>query len=157
MGAARAQARPEDFGEYLTRVLPALSFAPIVFMTARTGHNVDAAIDVARGLHRQAQTRLSTGRLNRVLRSILAQRGPSPRRGVEPVKIYYGTKVAVAPPTIVLFCNDPGLVRPEYERFLLNRLRALTPFKEIPVRLWFRRHAGGRVEEGGLRSAPGPR
>lgn len=141
------QAKAEDFGEYLTRVLPALNFAPIVFMAARSGHNVDAAIEVARGLHRQARTRLSTGRLNRVLRSILTQRGPSPRRGVKPVKIYYATQVAVAPPTIVLFSNDPTLVRPEYERFLLNRLRQMTPFKEIPVRLWFRRHAGGRATE----------
>ncbi len=135
---ARDKATAAEFGEYLTRVLPALNFAPVVFLAARTGENVQGAVDVALSLHAQANIRLPTAGLNEVLQEILALRGPSPKRGTKPLKIYYATQVAVAPPTIVLFCNQPRLVREDYRRFLLNRLRERTPFKEVPVRLWFR-------------------
>jgi len=135
---ARDKTTAEEFGEYLSRVLPALNFAPVVFLAARTGENVQAAVDVALSLHAQANIRLPTAALNEVLQEILALRGPSPKRGTKPLKIYYATQVAVAPPTIVLFCNQPRLVREDYRRFLLNRLRERTPFKEVPVRLWFR-------------------
>ena len=145
---AQEMAKPGDFGEYLTRVLPALNYAPIVFITAKTGHNVDAALDVALSLHKQAHTRVSTARLNAALQEILALRGPSAKHGTKAVKLYYGTQIAVAPPTIVFFCNDPGLVRDDYRRFMQNRLRELTPFKEVPLRLWFRpRGAGRSIEE----------
>lgn len=141
---ARDLARPADFGDYLTGVLPALRYAPIVFTTACAGEKVNETIDVALSLHRQAQTRLTTGRLNAALQEILALRGPSAKHGTRPVKIYYATQVAVAPPAIVFFCNDPGLVREEYRRFMLNRLRERTPFKEVPVRLMFRPRGEGR-------------
>jgi GTP-binding protein len=135
---ARDRAAAEEFNTYLTGVLPALNYAPITFTTAKTGHNVDAAVEVALSLHNQAHIRVGTGRLNTALQEILALRGPSPKRGTKPVKIYYATQVAVAPPTIVLFCNDPSLVRDDYRRFLLNRLRERTPFEEVPIRLLFR-------------------
>lgn len=137
---AKDRANADDFGEYLTRVLPALTYAPITFITAKTGKNVDAAVDVALSLHKQAHTRISTGPLNRALQEILALRGPSPKRGTKPIKIYYATQVGTAPPTLVIFCNDPGLVRDDYRRFLENRLREHLPLSEIPFRLWFRPH-----------------
>ena len=108
---------------------------------------MDAALDTALSLHKQAQTRMSTGRLNSALQEILAQRGPSAKHGTKPVKVYYATQIAVAPPTIVFFCNDPTLVRDDYRRYMQNRLRELTPFKEVPLRLWFR-------PRGQTRSAP---
>jgi GTP-binding protein len=149
--ARQTRATAEEFGEYLTRVLPALSYAPVAFITAKTGKNVDAAVDLALNLHKQAHMRMGTGRLNAVLEEILALRGPSPKRGTRPVRVYYATQVAVAPPTIVFFCNDPGLVDANYRRFLQNRLREGTPFREIPIRLWFR----PRSESRGKRTAGG--
>lgn len=144
----RGEVSAEEFGEYLTRVLPALSFAPVCFITATTGQKVNAALDTALSLHKQAQTRVSTGRLNSALQEILAQRGPSAKHGTKPVKVYYATQIAVAPPTIVFFCNDPALVRDDYRRFMQNRLRELTPFKEVPLRLWFRPRGEGRGTDG---------
>ena len=135
---AKELAEPADFGEYLTGVLPALSYAPITFITATTGKNADAAVDVALSLHKQSLTRVTTGRLNSLLQEILALRGPSPKRGTKPVKIYYATQITTAPPTIVFFCNDPALVRDDYRRFMEKRLRERLPLKEIPLRLWFR-------------------
>lgn len=135
---AKGQAAAEDYGAYLTRVMPLLRFAPITFMTAKTGRNVQAAIDVAQSLHKQNCTRLGTGELNRVLEGILAERGPSQKHGLKPVRIYYATQVSTAPPTIVFFCNDPALVSENYRRYMENRLRAMTVFKEVPLRLWMR-------------------
>ena len=139
---AKDRATTEDFADYLTQVMPALPYAPITFMTATRGKNVDAAVDVALSLHKQALGRVNTGRLNQVMQVILEARGPSPKRGTRAVKVYYATQAAVAPPTIVFFCNNPALVTDNYRRFMENRLRELLPFKEIPMRLLFRARYG---------------
>jgi GTP-binding protein len=132
------RAGSEDFAEYLSRAMPMLPYAPITLLTARTGRNVGAAVDVALSLHRQAGTRVTTSVLNAALQEALEERGPSPPRGTRPVKIYYGTQISVRPPTIVFFCNSPGLVSANYRRFLENRLRERLPFSEVPWRLLFR-------------------
>jgi GTPase len=135
---AKDRAVTSDYADYLTKVMPALRYAPVVFMTASTGKNVDSAVDVALGLHRQANTRVATAKLNDALEKILEARGPSAKHGTRQVKIYYATQVAVAPPTIVFFCNEPALVRDDYQRFMENRLREMLPFCEVPMRLLFR-------------------
>ncbi len=134
----KGRATSDEFGTYLSGVMPMLGFAPIVFVTAIEQKNIDAAIDVALMLRKQATTRVTTGRLNAALQDILALRGPSPKHGTKAVKIYYGTQVGVSPPTIVFFCNDADLVTEDYRRFMTNRLREILPFKEIPFRLWFK-------------------
>jgi GTP-binding protein len=139
---ARDRATTAEYADYLTRVIPALPYAPLTFITAVTGKNVDAALNVAFSLHQQAQTRVGTGQLNQALELILQDRGPSAKRGTKPVKVYYATQVAVCPPTIVMFCNDPALVGENYRRYMERRLRELLPFKEIPIRLLFRARAG---------------
>ena len=135
---AKDRTEPEAYDEYLAQVLPGLDHAPVTIVTAKTGKNVDAAVDVARSLHKQALTRVTTGKLNAVLETILAARGPSPKRGTRPLKILYATQAATAPPTLVFFCNNPALVSDNYRRFMENRLREILPFREVPMRLLFR-------------------
>ena len=135
---AQNRAEAEEYSEYLTEVMPALRHAPITFMTATTGRNVDASVDVALSLHQQALTRVPTAELNNTLQTILELRGPSPKHGTKQIRIYYATQVSTGPPTIVFFCNDPRAVTENYRRFMENRLRELLPFKEIPMRMWFR-------------------
>jgi GTPase len=143
------------FASYLAQVMPAVDFAPIVFITAKTGHNVSAAVDLALSLHKQASTRVTTGPLNAALQRILELRGPSAKHGTKAVKLYYGTQVSTSPPTIVFFCNDPELVRDDYRRFMENRLRELLPFKEVPMRLMFRaRQREQATTAGGARRSP---
>lgn len=143
------QAEPSDFSEYLAVCFAGMAYAPVVFMTARDGTRVDAAVDVACDLHRQATTRVPTAQLNAALEAVLQRRAPSAKYGARPVRIYYATQVSTAPPTIVFFCNEPGLVTENYRRFMENRLREILPFREIPIRMWFRprrapARAGGR-------------
>ena len=135
---AKGRASSEDYGAYLDKVMPGLNYAPVTFVTAATGKNVPATIDVAQALFKQASTRVGTGRLNDALARALDVRGPSPKRGLKPAKILYATQVDVRPPTIVLFVNDSSLIREDYRRFLLNRMRESLPFEEVPIRLLFR-------------------
>ena len=135
---ADGRATTEDFGTYFGKVFPELDYAPMVFTTAGTGQNVDAAIDVAWSLFKQAGIRLGTGQLNSALSAIIEERGPSAKRGARAPRIYYATQVAVRPPTIVLFVNHPSLVTQGYQRYLLNRFRGCLPFEEVPIRLIFR-------------------
>ena len=135
---AKGRAEPEAYDAYLAQVLPGLDYAPATIMTAKAGKNVDVAVDVALSLHKQAHARVPTAKLNEALETVLAARGPSPKRGTKPLKILYATQAASAPPTFVFFCNNPALVTDNYRRFMENRLREILPCREVPMRLLFR-------------------
>ena len=139
---AKGRAGTEEYGDYLAKLLPQLSFAPVAFVSARDAHNVTAAVETAWALFKQSDTRVGTGQLNAALTEILAARGPSSKRGRKSPRIFYGTQITTRPPTLVLFVNSPSLIRQEYQRFLLNRLRERLPFEEIPIRLIFRARRG---------------
>jgi GTP-binding protein len=139
---AKDAAATDDYGDYLTKTLPELDYAPIVFTSAKDAHNTDAVIDTAWALFRQAQTRVGTGELNRVLEQALAGRGPSPKRGQRAPKVYYATQVGIQPPTIVCFVNHPSAIKQDYKRYLLNRMQESLPFEEVPIRLLFRPRRG---------------
>ncbi len=134
---ARDRATTEQYGEYLLKTLPGLDFAPVAFMTARDGKNVQSVIDLAASLFKQARTRVTTAQLNAVFENI-GDNLPRPKHGAGQVKIFYATQISTEPPTIVVFVNDPSRVSPAYERFIENRLREQLPFPEVPIRLMFR-------------------
>lgn len=127
----------DRYSKYLSAELPGLKIAPIAFISAKTGMNLRALFRLADELHQQARTRISTGRLNRVLQEATARRSAPPRRGRLP-KIYFATQVATDPITIVLFANQPALFRADYKRYLVNFFRDKLEISEVPVRLEFR-------------------
>jgi GTP-binding protein len=139
---AAGRAHTGQYGDYLDRTLLDLAYAPIAFTTAKDRKNLQSALDTAWSLFKQARQRVSTGELNHVLNQALAARTPSPKRGIKPVRILYATQVAIQPPTIVCFVNDPSLVHRSYQRYLENRMRDHLPFCEIPIRLIFRGRRG---------------
>lgn len=136
----------EVYEDYLREETKGLDFAPLAFMSARSGKGVRECIDLAFELHEQSQIRTSTGRLNRVLRDILATRGPSSKLGTF-AKAYFISQVAVRPPTIVLVVNKPQLFTPNYQRFLLNRLRDTLEFPEVPIKLIIKERKRARIED----------
>ena len=103
-------------------------------MSAKEGLNVRETIDLSFEMHEQASTRVSTGKLNRFVRSILETRGPSSSLGTL-ARIFFCAQVSTNPPTIVLVVNDPSLFTPNYKRFLMNRFREELPFDEVPIQL----------------------
>ncbi len=132
------------FATYLRANFPNLDFMPIAFITAKSGRNVHAVLNLAQSLHKQAQARVSTGDLNRVVREAVAA-SPPPLRQNRRAKIYYATQVSTAPPTIVLFTNGPELFDNTYQRYLLKTFRDQLPFTEIPIKLFLRRRSRGEA------------
>ena len=108
-----------------------MSYMPIAFITAKTGKNVKALLNLAQSLYKQSQRRVGTGTLNRVLREAVDAHPPASRENRTP-RIYYATQVDVAPPTIVLFVNSTRLFDATYQRYLLNRLPAEAPVPRYP-------------------------
>ncbi|MDX2197749.1 MAG: ribosome biogenesis GTPase Der [Phycisphaerae bacterium] len=150
---AKGKAGTDEYADYITRVMPIYPFAPLTFITAKEGRNVQATVDVALSLHNQAQTRVSTSKLNRALEAVIALRDPSPKHGTKAIRMYYATQVDVAPPTVVFSCNNADQITENYRRFMENRLRELLPFREIPIRMLFRSHHGRDESESKQRSA----
>jgi GTPase len=135
-----------EFSEYLDKTLPFLQFAPRVFLTALTGKNVQALVDVVWSLFKQANARATTADVNRALAEAVARKQP-PVRHNRNLKLFYATQAGVNPPTVVIFVNDVRLVDPQWEKYLTNALRNSLPFEEVPLRLVFRRRGAGKVEK----------
>ena len=127
----------EKFGEYVKKVFPMLDYVPIAFVTAKEGKNVFKLLNLAQQLVKQAQRRVTTGELNRILRMALEANPPS-QKGNRLPKIIYATQIAVSPPTIALFCNRPELFDDLYRRYLLKVFREHLPYPEVPINLDFR-------------------
>jgi GTP-binding protein len=113
-------------------------YAPIAFITGKTGKNVKAMLNHAQMLFSQSLKRASTGQLNKVLQAALTANPPPVYQNRRP-KIYYATQVAVQPPTIVLFCNDPKAISSQYQRYLLRQFREQLDFGEVPLKFYFRK------------------
>jgi len=146
---AKGKAEAEDYGEYLAKTIPQLAYAPLAFTTATGGRNIRPTIDLALSLFKQARTRVTTGQLNRAVEETLAAQQPmATKHGGQP-KIYYATQVSVCPPSIVLFVNNPAMMREQYRRFVGKRIRELLPFEEVPVRLLWRKRMGGKGQGSG--------
>lgn len=144
---ATGKASVDDYGDYLSKTLKALSFAPIAFTTATEGRNIDSTIDLATELFKQSRIRVGTGQLNQALQAVLEERGPRPKHGTRAPKFYYATQVDIQPPTIVVFVNSPRLVTTDYERFMLNRFRDSLPYGEVPIRIAYRPRREATVEQ----------
>jgi GTP-binding protein len=128
------------WADYLHATFPSLDFVPIAFITAKSGKNVQAVLNLAQNLHKQASARVSTSDLNRVLQEAVERQSPPVRKNRQP-RIYFGTQAGTNPPTIVLFTNGPELFDNTYQRYLLKTLREHFPFQEVPIKLYLR-HRG---------------
>jgi GTPase len=136
----------ERWVTYLRQTFPSLVHTPIAFITGQTGKNVKALLNHSQMLYKQANSRLSTGELNRIIQHALIEHPPPAFQTKRP-RIYFATQVAVTPPTIVLKVNYPEAFSEDYRRFLLRQLRDHGPFGEVPIRLFIdqrtRSEAGG--------------
>jgi GTP-binding protein len=134
----RHGATTEEYDRYLQAMLPALTYAPVVFTTAKDQKNIQSVIDLAQNLHRRSLRRVTTGELNRVLDAIRDHQAPR-TKGSRVPKLYYGTQVGVSPPVFAMFVNEPKFFSPTYRRYLENALREAFSFDEIPLRVFLRR------------------
>jgi len=136
---------PAHFEDYLAQELPGIHFAPVIFLSAKEGLNVQRTLALARELFDKARERVVTSELNRVLQRALEARSPSSKG--HRVRVKYATQADVAPPTFVLFVNDKRLIGKDYLRYLENRVRQELGFEEVPVRFVLRDKHEAPVEE----------
>jgi GTP-binding protein len=140
----------ERWARYLRENFPTMAYCPIAFITGETGKNVKTLLNHSQMLFTQAQQRMTTGQLNRVVRAAIDYQAP-PLFQLKRPKIYYATQVGTTPPAIVLVCNNPGAFAAPYQRFLLGYLRDHLPFGEVPIKLYLqsRSRSDERDEIGG--------
>jgi len=115
-----------------------MRYAPVVFLSARTGARVGRLLPVVRAVAESHAMRVPTHLINEVIVDAVAVTPPPSDRGRR-LRIGYATQVGVKPPTFALFVNDPELLHFSYERYLENRLRAAFSFEGTPIRLQVRR------------------
>jgi GTP-binding protein len=136
----------EEFTEYLHTEMPQINFAPVAFVTAKDGKNVQVALDLTQHLFKQSNERVGTGRLNAAIKQIYEERVPVTSHG-QRARILYATQVDTAPPSIVLFVNNAELFDANYQRFVINRFRELLPFSQVPIKLMIRGREAADADE----------
>ena len=123
-----------DYEKHVRRELNFLPYVPIIFISAKTGQRVHQVLPAAYEIQQERVRKLQTAQLNKIL--VTAQdKHQSPSGIGKPLRIYYGTQVNTAPPTFLLYCNDPSLVHFTYMRFLENQIRETFPFKGTPIKI----------------------
>ncbi len=123
-----------EFTDKIRTALAYMPYAPIVFVSAKTGQRMNTLFERIKYVHNQAYTRIATGMLNEVLADATMKVQPPSDKGKR-LKIYYMTQVSVAPPTFVLFCNDAELFHFSYQRYIENCLRQTFGFAGTPIKL----------------------
>ena len=108
--------------EDIRRDLAYMTYAPILFISAKTGQRVDRLFELIDYVSNQAATRITTGMLNNVLEDAQTRVQPPTDKGRR-LKIYYMTQVGVKPPHFVIFCNDARLFHFSYQRYIENCIR----------------------------------
>ena len=111
-----------------------LSYAPIVFVSAKTRQRVENILPLADRVYENASRRIPTNILNEVIADTQVTT-PAPTHNGKRFRIYYTTQVAVNPPTFVFSCNDPKLLHFSYQRFLENSLREAFDFEGTPLKI----------------------
>lgn len=125
---------------YRKEVLEALKFmdwAPVLFLSAKTGQRVHTVLDMVDQVWAQASKRVPTGVLNDVLSDATASIQPPATNGRR-LKIYYATQQTVCPPTFILFVNEEELMHFAYQRYLENYFRKTFDFTGTPIRFILR-------------------
>ena len=126
--------------EFTQKIRTALSFmpyAPIMFVSAKTGQRIDDLFERINYVYGQSTLRISTGMLNDVLAEATMRTQPPSDKGRR-LKIYYMTQTGVTPPTFVIFCNSAELFHFSYQRYLENCLRQTFGFVGTPIKLIIR-------------------
>ena len=120
-----------------------MSYAPVMFISAKTGQRIDRLFEMIAFVHSQNSMRISTGKLNEVLAMATARVQPPTDKGKR-LKIYYMTQASTRPPTFVFFVNDAELFHFSYQRYLENQIREVFGLDGTPVRFIIRERGEGK-------------
>lgn len=130
----------EKYKKEIYNKLSYLSYAPIIFISAKTGQRVDKLFAMINNVAEQNAMRISTSVLNQVINEAIAIVQPPSDKGRR-LKILYGTQVSTKPPTFVIFVNNKELFHFSYERYLVNQIRKEFGLEGTPIRVICREKA----------------
>lgn len=114
-----------------------MTYAPVLFISAKTGQRVDRLFELINYVNDQSQMRISTGLLNDVLNDAITRVQPPTDKGKR-LKIYYMTQTGIKAPTFVMFVNNAELFHFSYQRYIENKLREVFGFEGTPIKLVIR-------------------
>lgn len=127
----------QEFTKKLENDFSFMSYAPFVFISAKTGSRVEKLFDLIKVVHEQHNRRISTGVLNDMLSYATSRVQPPSDKGKR-LKVYYMTQASSAPPTFVVFCNSKELFHYSYQRYIENQIRESFGLDKTPIRLTIR-------------------
>lgn len=124
----------KDFERVIREEFQYLDYAPILFVSAKTGQNLEQIPKMVKQVHQNQTQRIKSSVLNDLLLEA-SKLVPTPMVRGKRLRVYYMTQVSTNPPTFVVFVNDPELMHFSYERFLINQLRDNFDFTGTPIKL----------------------
>ena len=133
----------KEFREKLAVDFSFMSYAPIIFISAKTGQRIDRLFETIVFVHSQNSMRISTGKLKEVLSVATARVQPPSDKGKR-LKIFYMTQASTRPPTFVFFVNNAELFHFSYQRYLENQIREIFGLDGTPVRFIVRERGEGK-------------
>ena len=133
----------KEYRDKLTNDFSFMSYAPIMFISAKTGQRIDKLYEMISFVHSQNSMRISTGKLNEELAGATARVQPPTDKGKR-LKIYYMTQASTRPPTFVFFVNNAELFHFSYQRYLENQIRDIFGLDGTPVRFIIRERGDGK-------------
>ncbi|PYG89717.1 GTP-binding protein [Ruminiclostridium sufflavum DSM 19573] len=123
----------EEYRRQVNESLGFMTYAPVLFISAKTGQRVNKIYELIKYVANQSSFRISTGMLNDIVNEAVAMVQPPSDKGKK-LKIYYMTQVGIKPPSFVIFVNETKLFHYSYERYLENQLRKNFGFEGTPLR-----------------------
>ena len=148
VGSARTDGRPPAdrnlYEQQVRETLKFLDYAPVVFISASEGKNLDKLFELLDLVATERRKRISTSQMNRFLEQVDFERASVPHR--QKVKVFYMTQASTSPPTFVLFTDKDVKLHFSYERFLQNQIRKVFGFVGTPIRI--KNRARSKVELG---------
>jgi GTPase len=134
----------ETFNAFTRQVREAFKFipyAPLLFISAKSGQRVDQVLPLALEIAQERQRRVPTSELNILLRDAVYDHPPTSIHKGAHLRIYYATQPQVAPPVFLFFANNAEQIHWGYERYLENRIRDIYGFTGTPIKVVFRSRA----------------
>jgi len=126
-----------DYTKIIRQEYKFLDYAPVVFVSALKKSRLDTLFDALKLVHEAYYTRVKTSVLNDVIQDALVL-NPTPDFNGGRLKVFYASQVTTAPPTFVLFVNNPDFMHFSYQRYLENRLRDTFNFEGTPIKILLR-------------------
>ncbi len=133
----------DKIGRKIIEQMPFISYVPLVYTSAITGFGLSSLLETVLVVEEEWKKRIKTGVLNEVIQEAMQIAPPPSKKGRVP-KIFFGTQVAVGPPTFVLFVNEPGLIHFSYLRYLENQIRNAFGFSGSPIWIKIRKRGEDR-------------